>query len=265
MMEKNPLGSSDVLVSLIGLGTVKFGRNQGVRYPQHFELPTDEEISELLSAASYLGINLLDTAPAYGSSEERLGKLLKGKRKDWILCTKIGEDYLNGESRFDFSAVGVQQSIIRSLKRLGTDYLDIVLVHSNGQDAKIIEEDRVFDFLAALKQAGIIRAFGMSTKTIEGGMLAVDQSDVVMVTYNPTQPEEHPVIAYAAEQNKGILIKKALASGHLNKISTEDPVREAMNFIFQEPGVSSVIVGTLNKEHLEYNVRCAIEAKKILL
>lgn len=251
------LGNTGVCVSRIGLGTFKFGRNQKINYPQAFELPTDNIILELLDYARELGINLLDTAPAYGTSEERLGKLLKNQRHEWIMCTKVGEEFVKGESYFDFSPLAIRKSIERSLKRLNTDYLDIVLVHSNGEDKKIIQEYEVFSTLNTIKQAGLIRAFGMSTKTVEGGMLAVDQSDVVMVTYNPVHSTEQTVIAYACKNNKGVLIKKALASGHLQKISTEDPVRATMQFIFQESGVSSVIVGTLNKEHLEYDVRCA--------
>lgn len=256
MMKKITLGQTKMLVSQIGLGTVKFGRNQGVKYPHPFKIPSDHEIIELLSFAKDLGINFLDTAPAYGCCEERLGKLLKGQRDQWILCTKVGEEFVNGESHYDFSPEAVRRSVMRSLKRLETDHLDIVLVHSNGEDKKIIEEDSVFETLQQLKKAGFIRAMGMSTKTVEGGKLAVDHSDLVMVTYNPIQKEEQPVIAYARKKKKGVLIKKALASGHLQKISTKDPVKEAMQFIFAEPGVSSVILGTLKKEHLKYAVDC---------
>ena len=78
------------------------------------------------------------------------------------------------------------------------------------------------------------------------------------MTYNPVCTAEQPVIAHAHEKNKGVLIKKALASGHLQKISDDDPVRTAMQFVLREPGVSSVILGTLHKEHLEYNAQCAM-------
>ncbi len=247
------LNNVNMTVSRIGLGTVKFGRNQGVKYPHPFSLPTDHAIQELLSRAQELGINLLDTAPAYGTSEERLGKLLTGKRSDWVLCTKVGEEFIDGQSHFDFSATAIQKSIERSLKRLKTDYLDIVLVHSNGDDVDLIENKLVFETLESFKKKGLIRAFGMSTKTIEGGMLAVDHSDIVMVTYNFLHTEERPVIAYAHEKQKGVFIKKAFASGHLEKISAEDPIQAAMRFVFAEEGVSSVIVGTLNKTHLEQN------------
>jgi aryl-alcohol dehydrogenase-like predicted oxidoreductase len=71
------------------------------------------------------------------------------------------------------------------------------------------------------------------------------------------------VILHAQQKNKGVFIKKALASGHVEKLAAHDPVRAAMNFIFSEPGVSSVIVGTLNQDHLRYNVECAVDALSV--
>lgn len=248
-MQIHRLGQTDIEVSRIGLGTVKFGRNQGVKYPTAFELPSDKDIEALLDCATELGINLLDTAPAYGSSEERLGKLLRGNRAKWVISTKAGEEFMNGESHFDFSSRAIRESVERSLRRLHTDYLDIVLIHSNGDDRNIIEEDHVFSMLEALKQQGKIRAYGMSTKTVEGGKLAVELSDVVMVAFNPSYTVERDVIVSAHEKQKGVFIKKALDSGHL-----KTPVAETMKFIFAEPGVSSVIVGTLNPMHLRQNV-----------
>jgi aryl-alcohol dehydrogenase-like predicted oxidoreductase len=255
-VQKNTIGRTNLLVSQIGLGTVKFGRNQQIKYPSPFELPTDRDIVNLLDFARDLGVNLLDTAPAYGTSEERLGKLLGAQRHHWVISTKVGEEFINGQSHFDFSPAHVRSSIDRSLKRLKTDYLDLVLVHSNGEDTKIIEEYAIFDLLNTLKEAGKIRTYGMSTKTIEGGILAVDQSDVVMVTYNPIDTTEKPVISHAHKKNKGVLIKKALASGHLHKMSGDDPVYTAMQFILKEPGINSIILGTLNKDHLAHASKC---------
>lgn len=250
------LGSTQIKVSPAGLGTVKFGRNQKMNYPASFELPTDKEILELLSYAKELEINLLDTAPAYGTSEERLGKLLQHQRQEWVICSKAGEEFVNGESHYNFSPQAIRYSVERSLRRLNTDYIDILMIHSNGDDEKIILDDGALDTLQALKKEGHIRAIGMSTKTISGGILAVENSDAVMVTYNPINNGEKPVISHAHTLKKGIFVKKALASGHLQKINGDDPVQSAMNFIFQEPGVTSVILGTLNKNHLSHNVRC---------
>ena len=86
-MEKTELGKTGIKVSRLGLGTVKFGRNEAVKYPEQFELPDQKQISDLVSYAKDLGINMLDTAPAYGMSEERLGRLLKGQRQDWVVVS----------------------------------------------------------------------------------------------------------------------------------------------------------------------------------
>lgn len=261
-MNMMKISDTDIAVSRIGLGTVKFGRNQQINYPEKFSLPSDKEILNLLSVAKDLGIKLLDTAPAYGISEERLGKLLRNHRHDWIIASKVGENFVDGSSSFDFSEQAVYASAERSLQRLHTDYLDILLVHSNGEDKKIIEEHEIFNVLQDLKQQGKIRSFGMSTKTVEGGKMTVDHADVAMVTHNPIYTDERDVISYAYKKKKSIFIKKAFASGHLQKISGDDPVQAALDFIFQTEGVTSVITGTLNPKHLQETVTKANKAIK---
>ena len=128
-----PLGSTGLLVSPLGLGTVKLGRDQGVKYPSGFQIPDDDEARLLLRQARQLGINLIDTAPAYGRSEERLGPLLRGQRNEWVIVSKVGEEFDNGVSRHDFSAAHTRLSIERSLKRLETDFIDLVLVQTDWQ------------------------------------------------------------------------------------------------------------------------------------
>lgn len=254
-----PLGNTGLTVSALGLGTVKIGRDKGVKYPNGFTIPDDKAVSDLLAQARDLGINLIDTAPAYGHSEARLGQLLR-QRHDWIIVTKVGEEFDNdsGESRFDFSPSYVRQSVERSLKRLNTDYLDCVLIHSDGNDRAIIEQGTL-DALNDLKKAGLIRATGMSTKTVEGGIATLNHGDVAMVTYNLQHAEEVPVIEHAAMHHKGILIKKAFASGHLAE-DIADPVQESLNQILGTPGVGSIIAGTINPAHLQENVAKARRA-----
>lgn len=259
-MQRRRLGQSDLEVSILGLGTVKFGRNQGVKYPSAFTLPTDRELIRLLNSASDLGINLLDTAPAYGIAEERLGKLLRGNRSKWVISTKVGESFCEGKSYFDFSKTALILSVERSLQRLQTDYLDVVLVHSNGDDERLIAEEEVFSTLALLKQAGKLRAFGMSSKTVAGGIATLKTADIAMVTFNSLETTERKVIAYAHQHQKSIFIKKALLSGHLQKIKHADPIAHALKFILREPGITSVIVGTLNAKHLQENALCAMQA-----
>lgn len=252
-----PLGSSNLLVSPLGLGTVKLGRDQGVKYPNGFSIPDDATARELLALAQDLGINLIDTAPAYGTSETRLGALLGGQRQQWVIVSKVGEEFEDGQSRFDFSAAHTRASVERSLKRLQTDYIDLVLVHSDGNDVTILHNGGVYEILAELKREGKIRGFGLSGKTVEGGLLALQQGDCAMVTYNLQEQDQLPVLDYAEQHGKGILIKKALASGHACLAPGADPVRASFELIFTHPAVASAIVGTINPTHLAHNVAVA--------
>jgi aryl-alcohol dehydrogenase-like predicted oxidoreductase len=155
-----PLGSTGLEVSAIGLGTVKLGRDRGVKYPAAFTIPDTRAARDLLAQARDLGINLIDTAPAYGDSELRLGELLRGQRNHWVLCSKVGEEFEGGRSLFDFSPRHTRGSVRRSLQRLETDVLDLVLVHSDGDDLRIIKECGTLETLQDLKREGLIRAFG---------------------------------------------------------------------------------------------------------
>ncbi|MCB1803718.1 MAG: aldo/keto reductase [Candidatus Competibacteraceae bacterium] len=258
-MELRALGSTGITVSALGLGTVKFGRNQGVKYPRGFALPSDQQIRDLLAQARELGINLLDTAPAYGSSEERLGRLLPPAQSHWIISTKVGETFQQGKSVFDFSAAATQTSVERSLRLLRRESLDLVLIHSDGDDERILQQTDCLQTLLTLKARGWIRAVGMSSKTVAGGLLAVTHCDVVMVTYNLLSTAELPVIRRAQQAGKGVLIKKGLLSGHLQQIQVPaaDPVAASMRLLLSEPGVSSVVIGTLNPAHLQANVAAA--------
>jgi aryl-alcohol dehydrogenase-like predicted oxidoreductase len=251
-----PLGNTGMLVSALGLGTVKLGRDQGLKYPEGFTLPDDNSAAALLAQARDLGINLLDTAPAYGNSEERLGKLLAGQRQHWLICSKVGEEFTGGVSRFDFSAEATRLSVHRSLRRLGTDVIDILLVHSDGQDLQIIEECETLQVLQQLKQEGLIRAFGMSTKTVAGGIAAASHCDVVMLTYNAQQREEAPVLEACARSGAAAMVKKALSSGHLGT-DTDAAVQQNLQRVLGHRGTSTAVVGTLSPDHLQANTLIA--------
>lgn len=254
-----PLGSTGLQVSALGLGTVKLGRTEGLKYPADFTLPDARSAAALLAQARDLGINLIDTAPAYGSSEQRLGKLLRGQRQHWLICSKVGEEFERGRSRFDFSPKAVRLSVQRSLRRLDTEVIDILLVHSDGSDLHIIQDLGTMQALEKLKQEGLIRAFGMSTKTVEGGLAAATAGDVVMLTYNLDRRQELPVLDACAALGKGALIKKALSSGHLQS-QYPDPVLASMRLVFDHAATSAAVVGTLSPAHLQANVAAVIEA-----
>lgn len=253
-MNKRELGQTGIQISPLGLGTVKFGRDQQVKYPWSFEIPGDQAVLELLSLSRELGINLLDTAPAYGNSEERLGKLLTN-RQDWVIVSKVGEAFENGQSHFDYSAQTTRKTIQTSLKKLNTDYLDVVLVHSDGNDQQVIEQEDVLETLHKLKQEGLIRAIGLSTKTTAGGLWTVENTDVVMATRNSSDHTDDAVLDRALELNKGVVIKKGLQSGHADSKAGGGGIAEALSYVFSHQAVSCLIAGTINPHHLAQNAQ----------
>ncbi|MCK4946281.1 MAG: aldo/keto reductase [Alphaproteobacteria bacterium] len=243
-------------VSVLGLGTVKFGRNRGVKYPgwEGASLPSDREISSLLDLCIEEGINLIDTAPAYGTSEERLGALMGSRRRNFFIVSKTGEEFNNGKSEYIFSAEHTRTSVERSLRQLKTEYLDCVLVHSSKNDLEIINDTPVLETLSRLKEQGKIRSFGVSTYSVEGGRRAVDLSDAVMVSYNKNYLTEKEVIDYARQHGKAVLVKKGLASGNMG---VADVIEENIRFILKTSGVTSLVFGSISPANILSNIRTA--------
>src|SRR5690348_3747969 len=97
-MVRRTLGKTGLSVSPIAFGAFKIGRNEKIKYAQGYPLPTEEETARLLNGLLDLGINLIDTAPAYGLSEERIGRHISRRRGEFILSTKFGETFENGKS-----------------------------------------------------------------------------------------------------------------------------------------------------------------------
>lgn len=226
---------------------MKIGRNTGLKYPRPFVLPSDAEVSRLLNGVLDLGINLIDTAPAYGLSEERIGAAIGHRRAEYLLSTKAGERFEGGTSTFDFGGASIRASVAASLRRLRTDHVDILLLHSDGRDVAIQAETDAIETLVALRAEGVARRIGLSGKTPEGARAALAWADVLMVPYHLEDRSHEVVIAEAAAAGVGVLVKKALGSGRL-------PVDDALRFALANPGVSSVIVGSLNLEHLRENL-----------
>lgn len=258
-MELRKLGLTDIHVSPLGLGTVKFGRNQGVKYPDSFDIPDEPFLANLLAQAKDIGINMLDTAPAYGESEERLGRLLKGQRDEWVIIGKAGEEFRNGKSTHNFTPEHFEQSLTGSLKQLQTDYLDIFLIHSNGSDMDIIGNEALIAKMQSFKDRGLVRAIGASTKTPEGGIKTLELMDVVMATYTPDYLDEKPVLDYAAKTGKAVILKKMLNSGNISTESgdrsVDKSVERAFHHAFSHKGTTAAIVGTINPDHLCDNVK----------
>ena len=253
-MQQRPLGKTGLSVTPLGFGAVKIGRNARVKYPQPFDLPDDATAERLLNSILDLGINYIDTAPAYGLSEERIGKFMSHRRNEFVLQTKIGETFSNGESTYDYSAASLRDSLDRSLQRLNTDRLDIVLIHSDGRDLEILRETDAVKVLEEFKKVGKVRAIGLSGKTVAGAEAALTWADVLMVEYHQQDTSHAEVMQSAAERGIGIVVKKGLASGHL-------PAEIAIQFVMREGSVNSLIVGGLNLDHWRTNIAVAEAAK----
>jgi aryl-alcohol dehydrogenase-like predicted oxidoreductase len=236
-------------VSPIGFGAFKIGRNQGIRYPGAYDLPDEADVARLLASVLDLGITLIDTAPAYGLSEERIGRAIGGRRGEYVLCTKVGETFERGRSSWDFSARAIRGSVERSLLRLRTATIDVLLLHAHGDDVAITQRTDAVATLSALRSAGLVRAIGLSGKTVEGGRRALRWADVLMVEYHLEDVSHAALIEEAASAGVGVLVKKGLASGRL------DP-RRAIPFVLAAP-VSSMVVGGLSIDHLRADVQTA--------
>ena len=123
---------------------------------------TDDEAVEAVHRAIDLGINYLDTAPLYGESERRVGlALADGWREKIYLATKTGT---HPEWRGDFSAAGTRRSVENSLRLLGTDYLDVCLVHDPDSMAPVVAKDGALDELQRMREEGLIKFIGLGVR-----------------------------------------------------------------------------------------------------
>jgi aryl-alcohol dehydrogenase (NADP+) len=144
------LGASGVKVSPLCLGTMMFGG------------PTDEATATRIAAkAKEQGVNFIDTADGYagGKSEEVVGRAIGNRRHDWVLATKLGNVRGSWPNHGGLSRKWVIQCCEESLRRLGTDYIDVLYLHKEDHDTPLAETVRA---LAALIRDGKIRYFGVS-------------------------------------------------------------------------------------------------------
>ena len=167
-----------------------------------------------------------------------------------MLSTKCGEKYENGRSTHDFSVKALTRSVDQSLKRLQTDYVDLLLLHSDGRDLEIVTASDAIETLTRIKAGGKARAIGISAKSSQGIAAAVPAFDVVMAPFNARDPSLSSALTNAHERKLGILAIKGLFSGYLKASS-------AIEFVLRQPFVDSLILGTVSKDHLRDAVTTA--------
>lgn len=244
------IGRGGRAIGPLGFGAFKIGRNQQTKYGAAYDLPDEATAARLLNDILDAGIDYIDTAPAYGVSEERIGQAVAHRRGEYALSTKVGEIFENGQSQFDFSRAGIDRSLRQSLQRLKTDHVDMLFIHSSGDDRAILNQTDAVATLQSLKQAGLTRGIGLSGKTAAGATAALAWADAIMVEYHLSDRTCAPAIAAAAEAGVSVIVKKPLASGAL-------PADESLRFVLGTPGATAAVVGTLNLEHLRANLSAA--------
>jgi aryl-alcohol dehydrogenase (NADP+) len=149
-MQYRPLGRSGLKVSPICLGTMMFGG------------PADEATSaRIIAKAREAGINFIDSADAYndGNSEQVVGRAISNSRHHWVLATKLANPMGDDPNRGGLSRRWVLQAADESLKRLGTDYIDIYYLHKEDHSTPLHETVRA---MGELMQQGKVRYFGVS-------------------------------------------------------------------------------------------------------
>jgi len=217
-MRKRVLGRTGLEISEIGVGAWQLGgplvlNGKADGHPD----PGREHVISLIRQCGEMGLNFIDTAEQYGAgeSERRVGEALKGQRDRWVISTKFGALVgPRGERVDDASAKRVALSLEGSLRRLGTDRIDVYLYHVT-PDRK--QADAVAKFLESARHKGQVRAVGISTNDLEQVRMLHELGccDVVEYERNMLRPEEG-LTAYLREHNIGGVVRGALAAGRLS-------------------------------------------------
>jgi aryl-alcohol dehydrogenase-like predicted oxidoreductase len=209
-MKLRPFGNTGMQVSEIGLGAWQLANPD-------WGLNDTNEALQIVQNSLEAGCNFFDTAPAYGRglSEELLGKVLKAVRKDIIICSKFGHspDWVT-----DFSTSAIRPSLEGSLKRLQTDYIDILLMHNPPREQMDGRTADQYAELEKLKAEGKIRAYGISLdwRVELEMMMDTTRSQAAEVFFNAFYQEPMPAFARAQKEGVGLIVKVPLDSGWLS-------------------------------------------------
>jgi aryl-alcohol dehydrogenase-like predicted oxidoreductase len=211
-MRYNRYIKDSALVSEIGLGAWQLGNNSG------WQGMSEKEVFELVKKSLEYGINFFDTAPNYGrgSSEERLGKALKGVDRDTIVInTKFGHTDA-GVTNYDSSYI--RASLEGSLKRLQVDYVDSLIIHSPPIGYLDGNKNDHYQILERLMEEGKIKAYGASVDKYEEMNLLMNTTNakVIEVFFNILHQDTSRAFDLAMEKQVGIIAKIPLDSGWLS-------------------------------------------------
>ena len=208
-MNTRIFGKTNRAVSEIGLGTWQLGTVWGQQF-------NNEEAMNILEAAYDNGITLIDTADIYngGNSELAIGEILKNHPDHFYVVTKCGRG-LDPHTARGYTAENMEKFIDTSIKRLGTDHLDMVLLHC--PPTSVYHNDDLFSGLDRIKKSGKILDYGVSIEKVSEGIDAMEYDiSAIEVIFNMFRfkPLEE-LFPKAIENNVGILARVPLASGLL--------------------------------------------------
>lgn len=243
-MKRRLLGRTGLPVSEVGFGAWGIGGN---RYGNSYGPTDDAESQRAVRRAVELGCNFFDTADVYGHghSEELLGEALAGVRQDVIIATKVGGNFYNRgvhpllherisqaaglpfeqipvdaplpvTHEADFSPAYIRFAVTRSLRRLRTDYIDLLQLHN--PPLPLIGRPETYEVLEELKREGLIRWYGVSVHPPEEGLAAITATmpDTVQIAYNLARREAAADFFPAARAaNIGVIAREPLANGFL--------------------------------------------------
>jgi len=240
---------------------------------------SDGQAETILRAALDAGINYIDTSIDYGLSEERIGRYIAHRRDNYYLASKCGclvgaPPAPRGErSPHVFSRENIIAGVEQSLRRMKTDYLDVVQFHIS-PSRQTLEENGALDALLQLQAAGKVRFIGMSgTLPNLRDHIAMGIFDVFQVPYSAVEREHEDAISRAAEAGAGIVIRGGAAKGapstekqtglqwdRWKRAQLDDlldgmtSVEFVLRFTFSHPHMQTTIVGTVNPAHLLANL-----------
>ncbi|MEN8230096.1 MAG: aldo/keto reductase [Bacteroidota bacterium] len=217
-MNKRTLGKTGIRVSEIAFGGVEIGLPYGIGIRSEADMLSREDSVRLLNEAIDTGINLFDTAPAYGSSEQIMGEAFRGKRERVVISTKCGplRDSTGALHSPEMIREMIEVSLEESLNELQTDYVDIYKLHQ--VDKEILENDIIAEVFAGLRKRGVIRATGVSTYSVEETKKAIESGrwDVIQLPFNLMDQSQGALFSLATAKGVGIMVRSVLFKGILS-------------------------------------------------
>ena len=225
-MQYRQLGNSGIEVSTLALGTMMFGR---------WGNPDEQACARMVDEALAAGVTLFDTADIYdfGTSEEFLGRALAGRRDQVVLATKVGNAMSDDPSERGLSRRWIVQSCEASLRRLGTDHIDLYQMHRPDLDTPIDETLQAFE---DLMKSGKVRAIGTSTFStvqLEEARVRAEQLGVTLPSVEQppysmlVRSAEVDVLPWCAQHSVGVLAWAPLNGGWLTGKYQSDSIDTA--------------------------------------